>query len=195
MIKVRKANDRDVSTIVKIHIDRFSSFFLTTLGEGFLKVFYSSFIKSDAVLLVLEEDNKIRGFTAGSRKNNGFFKMLIFSNFLAFTLQGVKILVTNPKGLKRLFVNANKGGGKLVFAELLSIATEKNTQGFGKMLLEEFEKELRSANTEKLPISLTTDVENNDKAVQFYKDCGYHIHEVFESFQGRKMYRFIKYSK
>ena len=43
-----------------------------------------------------------------------------------------------------------------------------------------------------LPVSLTTDYDDNEKAVQFYKDCGYEIQEVFQSFQNRKMYRFIK---
>ena len=89
--------------------------------------------------------------------------------------------------------NAGKSEkNNLIFAELLSIATLKNKRGYGKILLEEFEKEIVKENMNDLPVSLTTDYDDNEKAVQFYKDCGYEIQEVFQSFQNRKMYRFIK---
>jgi len=37
---IREANNNDISKIVKIHLNRFSSFFLTSLGAFFLKIFY-----------------------------------------------------------------------------------------------------------------------------------------------------------
>ena len=96
--------------------------------------------------------------------------------------------------LKRIALNAGKAKkNSLIFAELLSIATLENKKGYGKILLNEFEKEVARENYDNLPVSLTTDYANNDKAVQFYRDCGYEIHEVFESYPHRKMYRFIKH--
>ena len=47
----------------------------------------------------------------------------------------------------------------------------------------------------KLPVSLTTDFENNEKAINFYKDSGYEIYEIYQAYQNRKMIRFIKYNK
>ena len=192
-MNVRKATKKDINSIVEIHMERFSSFFLTTLGSSFLKVFYKAFLKNPGVLIILEDDGDIKGFAAGSRDNRSFFKKLLKNNLLEFCFAGARVLLTNPTALKRMATNAGKSEkNNLIFAELLSIATLKNKRGYGKILLEEFEKEIVKENMNDLPVSLTTDYDDNEKAVQFYKDCGYEIQEVFQSFQNRKMYRFIK---
>lgn len=192
-MKVRKATNKDISNIVEIHLQRFSSFFLTSLGKSFLKVFYKAFLKNPGILLVLEDGGQIRGFAAGSRDNRGFFKKLLMNNLFGFTISGVRILLTNPLALKRIAQNAGKAeNNKLIFAELLSIATLENKKGYGKILLGEFEKEVARENTANLPVSLTTDYDNNERAVQFYRDNGFEIYEIFESYQKRKMYRFLK---
>ncbi|MBV2224390.1 MAG: GNAT family N-acetyltransferase [Cloacibacterium sp.] len=190
---IRKAEVKDLNQIVAIHFERFSGFFLTSLGRDFLKTFYKAYLKNPGVLLVLEDEGEVKGFAAGSRDNRGFFKKLLKNNLISFALFGLKILFTNPKALKRMSSNAGKSEkNNFIFAELLSIATLKNKKGYGKILLQEFEKEIARENKENLPVSLTTDFDNNDKAVQFYKDCEYQVQEIFESYQGRKMYRFIK---
>ena len=192
-MNVRKATSKDINSIVEIHMERFSSFFLTTLGKSFLKVFYRAFLKNPGVLLVLEDEGSVKGFAAGSRDNRSFFKKLLKNNLFEFGMSGVRIFFTNPAALKRMATNAGRSEkNNLIFAELLSIATLKNKKGYGKILLDEFEKEIAKENKENLPISLTTDFDENDKAVQFYKDCDYKVKEIFESYQGRKMYRFIK---
>lgn len=192
-MKVRKATNKDISNIVEIHLQRFSSFFLTSLGKSFLKVFYKAFLKNPGILLVLEDGGQIRGFAAGSRDNRGFFKKLLMNNLFGFAISGVRILITNPLALKRIAQNAGKAeNNKLIFAELLSIATLENKKGYGKILLGEFEKEVARENTANLPVSLTTDYDNNERAVQFYRDNGFEIYEIFESYQKRKMYRFLK---
>lgn len=192
MIEVRKAGNKDIGSIVEIHMERFFSFFLTSLGKSFLKVFYKAFLKEPGILLVLEDEGGVKGFAAGSRDNRSFFKKLLSNNLFGFAKAGIVIFFTKPLALKRLAQNAGKSEKNLIFAELLSIATVKNTQGYGKILLQEFEKEVAKENTEKLPISLTTDYYENDKTIRFYEDSGYEILEIFESYQKRKMYRFIK---
>lgn len=190
---IRRANINDISKIVEIHLERFSSFFLSTLGASFLKTFYIAFLKNPSVLLVLEDEGTVKGFVAGNYKSKGFFKKLLLNNILGFISSGLKILFINPIALKRMASNVGKSEkNNFVFAELLSIATLKNKKGYGKILLQEFEKEIAKENKENQLVSLTTDFDNNDKAVNFYKDCGYEVHEIFESYQGRKMYRFIK---
>ena len=193
MINIRAAENKDVPKIVQIHLERFSSFFLSTLGKGFLTTFYRSFLKTKAVLLVIEDEGEIKGFAAGSLSNRGFFKNLVKNNFLDFCVRGFLLLFSKPSALVRMFSNANKAEkNNVTFAELLSIATFKNSKGYGKQLLDAFEREVRKATNSSVPISLTTDVDNNDKAITFYKDCGYQVLEEFESYQGRRMYRFIK---
>ena len=192
-MNIRKANKKDIKSIVEIHMARFSSFFLTSLGKNFLKTFYKAFLKNPGVLLVLIDEGEIKGFAAGSRDNRGFFKKLLLNNISEFVFSGIQILITKPSALKRIALNASKSEkNNLIFAELLSIATVKNRKGYGKILLNEFENEIEKNNKEKLPISLTTDLYANDEAIQFYKDSGYEILEIFDSYQNRKMCRFIK---
>lgn len=193
MAQIRKAEKKDIPKIVSIHLERFASFFLTSLGSSFLETFYTGFLREPGILLVLEDEGEIKGFAAGSRNNSGFFKKLLKNNLLQFAVEGVKILFTKPAALKRMAANAGKSEkNNLNFAELLSIATVKNKKGYGKSLLYAFEEEVAADNPGALPVSLTTDYDDNVKAVQFYKDSGYEVKEIFESFQGRKMYRFIK---
>lgn len=190
---VRKANIKDINEIVSIHEDRFSNFFLTGLGSFFLKVFYTSFLKNPGVLLVIEDNGKIQGFAAGSRDNRGFYKKLLANNLFNFAVAGLKILIIKPNALVRIASNAGiSEKSDLIFAELLSIATLINKKGYGKILLTEFENEITKENIKKLPLSLTTDFEENEKVIDFYTKSGYQIHKIFESYQNRKMYRFIK---
>nr|WP_285270369.1 GNAT family N-acetyltransferase [Kaistella sp. Ran72] len=172
---------------------RFPHFFLSSLGSEFLITFYKAFLQKPGILLVLKEAGEIRGFAAGSRDNRGFFKQLLLNNFAGFLFSGVLILLTKPLALKRIVVNIGKKSSRNKFyAELLSIATLRNKKGYGKLLLEEFEKEIAGNNPANLPISLTTDFDDNDKAITFYKNAGYEVSEVFESYARRKMYRFTK---
>lgn len=193
MIIVTPAKQEDIQQIVDIHLMRFPHFFLSSLGSEFLITFYKAFLQKPGILLVLKEAGEIRGFAAGSRDNRGFFKQLLLNNFAGFLFSGVLILLTKPLALKRIAVNmSKKSSGKKFYAELLSIATLKNSKGYGKLLLEEFEKEIAGNNPANLPISLTTDFDDNDKAITFYKNAGYEVSEVFESYARRKMYRFTK---
>lgn len=193
MIIVTPAKQEDIQQIVDIHLMRFPHFFLSSLGSEFLKTFYKAFLQKPGILLVLKEAGEIRGFAAGSRDNRGFFKQLLLNNFAGFLFSGVLILLTKPLALKRIVVNIGKKSSRNKFyAELLSIATLRNKKGYGKLLLEEFEKEIAGNNPANLPISLTTDFDDNDKAITFYKNAGYEVSEVFESYARRKMYRFTK---
>lgn len=193
MIIVTPAKQEDIQQIVDIHLMRFPHFFLSSLGSEFLITFYKAFLQKPGILLVLKEAGEIRGFAAGSRDNRGFFKQLLLNNFAGFLFSGVLILLTKPLALKRIVVNIGKKSSRNKFyAELLSIATLRNKKGYGKLLLEEFEKEIAGNNPGNLPISLTTDFDDNDKAITFYKNAGYEVSEVFESYARRKMYRFTK---
>lgn len=193
-IIVRRARKEDINELVSVHLIRFNNFFLTTLGKDFLNTFYKAFLKEPGVLIVLVDEGSIKGFAAGSINNTSFFKKLLKNNLFEFIISGIQILFTNPIALKRIFKNTKKAeGANIVYAELLSIATEHNKKGYGKLLLDKFEEEIKSVNKENIPISLTTDYENNEKVIKFYQEAGYEVYQVFESYQNRKMYRFIKY--
>ena len=196
-MNIRKATVNDVDTIVKIHLDAFKGFFLTSLGAQFLKFYYSCFIKSnETVTVVAEENGVIYGFSASTKVCKGFNSRLIKSNLFAFTILSLKMLFTTPKSLLRLVKNLTKKGESVEddedYAELYSIGVSKAAQGkgVGKLLLAESERVMKAEGVQR--VSLTTDFYNNEQAVGFYHSMGYGTLYEFVTYPNRKMYRLIK---
>ncbi len=197
MAEIIKAQEKDIADIVAIHIKAFPDFFLTTLGEGFLKLYYRSVLRSsDGVLLVGQSDGETTGFCAATMLSAGFNKRLIKNNFMGYVGQGTKLLFTHPLRIWHLFKNMTKEnadvGDKGDYAELLSIGVDPNKQGggVGKKMLIALEEEVNRRGGTKL--SLTTDYVNNEKAIGFYHSLGYEAWYDFVTYPNRRMYRMIK---
>lgn len=195
---IRKARLEDVNSIVRIHLSAFESFFLSSLGEHFLRLYYSTFINSkNGVVFCAERDECIVGFSACSYKSRGFNSSLIKENLIKYGLEFILLLFSNPKAIIRLVKNLNKesddtsindNGG---YAELYSIAINPTNQGegIGKILLTTTESEVKKYNN---MISLTTDFYNNEKTIGFYRSLGYKNYYDFVTYPKRRMWRLIK---
>lgn len=197
MTIIQEAIVEDVDSIVDIHLQAFKNFFLSSLGEDFLKFYYSCFIKNkDAVVLIAKDNDRIVGFAAATALCRGFNTALIKQNLFSFSLLGLKLFVTNPKALVRLARNMTKKSDEIQseedYAELYSIGVtpEGQGKGVGKELLSRMEQELLKRKVDKL--SLTTDYYDNDRTIGFYKAMGYGVLYVFTAYPERKMYRMIK---
>lgn len=194
---IKKATIADVNSIVTIHKHAFPDFFLTTLGESFLMIYYKSVMNSlDGILLVCKNEDDTIGFCAGTLLSAGFNLRLIKNNLIGYTCQGIKQLFTHPFRVLHLFRNMTKEnadmGDKGEYAELLSIGVDPNKQGggVGKKMLIALEEEVAHRGGTKL--SLTTDYENNEKAIGFYHSLGYKEWYDFITYPNRRMYRMIK---
>ena len=197
MIEIIKAQEKDIPDVVAIHIKAFPDFFLTTLGEDFLELYYSSVLKSsDGILLIGKTDGDTTGFCAGTLLSAGFNTRLIKNNLIGYVGQGIKLLFTHPLRIWHLFKNMAKEnadvGDKGEYAELLSIGVdpEKQGGGVGKKILIALEEEVACKGGMKL--SLTTDYEKNEKAIGFYHSLGYMEWYDFVTYPNRRMYRMIK---
>ena len=197
MITVQEAKKHDIDAIVRIHEQAFPSFFLTKLGSAFLRLYYKSVMDhSDGVLLVCKKDDVPIGLCAGTVLSAGFNKRLIKANFFQYGIESLKLLFSKPKSLIRLMKNMSKEdssvGDNGEYAELLSIAVDPTVQrsGAGKTMLLDLENEIKKKGGEKL--SLTTDFENNEKAIGFYKSLGYNEWYDFTTYPNRRMWRLIK---
>lgn len=197
MMTIRKAKTNDVDNIVKIHIDAFQGFFLTSLGASFLKFYYTCFIKSnETVTMVAVEEDLIFGFSASAKLSKGFNSRLIKNNFFTFFILSIKMLFTTPGSLLRLVRNLTKKGEGIEdnedYAELYSIGVSKDAQGkgVGKKLLAVSEEVMKQDGVKR--VSLTTDFEHNEQAVGFYHSMGYETMYEFITYPNRKMYRLIK---
>ncbi len=196
-IVIKQAELKDLDAIVKIHDEAFPDFFLTTLGDNFLKLYYKSVMNSpEAILLISKSDDNIIGFCAGTLTSAGFNTRLIKKNLLSYIGQGVKLLFTHPVRIWHLYKNLSKEnpcvGDNGEYAELLSIGVDPHKQGggAGKKMLIALEEEVKERGGFKL--SLTTDFENNEKAIGFYHSLGYSEWYDFVTFPNRRMYRMIK---
>ncbi len=195
-MEVKRATTDDIAQIVKVHLSAFPGFFLTELGESFLKLYYSSVLKSDGgILLVGMDDNEVVGFCGACKRSAGFHSSLLKENLLKFGAMGARLIFTKPKAILRLAKNLTKTGqvddpGE--YAELLSIGVRGDCQGkgVGKIMLKGLEKSLKDSGIKQL--SLTTDSLENDKALQFYKGIGFSELYKFVTYPNRKMHRLIK---
>jgi ribosomal protein S18 acetylase RimI-like enzyme len=197
MIIYRKLNVIDVSEITLIHIKSFKDFFLTSLGKRFLNTYYKSCLKSaeSIAICAIDENQNLVGFSVGCVHSKGFHKRLIKKSLLDFMVQGIIILFSNPKAIIRLLNNLGKNTNKEDngnYAELLSIGVLPNFNGYGigKELIKRFEEEAKLRNAKE--IALTTDLQNNDRVLEFYYNNGYSIYYDFIAYPNRKMYKLIK---
>lgn len=197
MIEIREALATDIERIVAVHNAAFKDFFLTSLGSRFLALYYRSVLMHPrGILLVSDNGEGIMGFCAGTMLSAGFNSNLIKTNFIDYTIEGMKLLFTNPVSIWHLFKNFSKEdinfGDKGEYAELLSIGVDPNIQrsGAGKSMLLALEEEVKKRGGKQL--SLTTDYYDNDKAIGFYHSLGYKKWYDFVTYPDRRMYRLIK---
>lgn len=200
MLDVRLLSVDDIDTVVSIHKRAFRDFFLTLLGDQFLKLYYRSVLKhKKGILLGCYNKDELIGFCAATLKSRGFNANLIYSNFYSFGRLTLRLLFTNRVALKRLSQNMSKKNNNIIdrgeYAELLSIGVDSLNQGkgVGKALLTKLENVTRSKGCSKL--SLTTDFFDNQKTIGFYKSMGYNTLYEFIAYPDRKMYRLIKILK
>lgn len=195
---IRLAKLEDVGRIVKIHQAAFEDFFLTSLGEAFLELYYSTYIKSGlGVVYCAEKDDELVGFSACSYVSRGFNLKLIKQNLVKYGLESLRLLLNRPEAIIRLVKNLNKNGnGNKIkdsgdYAELYSIAVRPTYQGegIGRLLLDATELDVRDHNPR---LSLTTDYYENEKTLAFYRSLGYEVMYDFVAYPHRRMYRMIK---
>ena len=180
-MEITTAQPSDIPQIVDIHLRAFEGFFLTSLGPHFLRLYYDSVrTYQGGVLFKCVNQGQTIGFCAAALHSAGFNKHLVKHRLADYILMGGRLAFTRPQALWRLFLNFSKEdadhGDTGDYAELLSIGVDPNVQrsGAGKQL------------------SLTTDYDDNDKAIGFYRALGYHEWYDFVTYPQRRMYRMIK---
>lgn len=195
-MKVRCATAEHIMEVVDVHKSAFCGFFLTELGDNFLKLYYKSVLKSKlGILLVCLEDDKVIGFCAACTKSKDFNSKLIKEDFCKYVFEAIRLFCTKPKALMRLYNNLSKTGqveDNGDYGELLSIGVNRNTQskGVGQKLMFELEITMKASGVKYL--SLTTDAYNNENALKFYRKSGFMPMYEFISYPSRLMCRLIK---
>lgn len=196
-LEILVIHKKDLIEVIKVHKASFKGFFLTELGDHFLRVYYNCVRKDNrGILLGLYKNEELIGFCAATVLSKGFNKHLVKNNFLQFSLIGLWLLFTRTSSLIRLLRNFNKSNSVYaddgIYAELLSIgvSAKQQGQGVGKKLLLKLENEMNQKGCRYL--SLTTDFYDNESTLNFYNALGYKIMYDFIAYPNRRMYRMKK---
>jgi ribosomal protein S18 acetylase RimI-like enzyme len=196
-MEIRDLNISDVTKIAEVHEKSFKDFFLTSLGKRFLETYYTASIKNNTGIGIglFDTDGNLIGFATGTTKSANFHKTLLLENAFLFFRSLLIVSLSRPQVLVRLLKNINKKTNLIddkQYAELLSVAILPNLKGlgYGKVLLEEFEKKVIIKNVSK--IALTTDLKDNVNVINFYNKCGYNVYYDFIAYPNRHMYKMIK---
>src|SRR4051812_16239688 len=108
-MEIKKILEEDLPKVVCLHKDSFRGFFLTELGDHFLRVYYDCVRKDEKGLLTgVYEESQLYGFFAATTLAKGFNKQLVKRNLLRFSLIGLKLLFTRIPSLVRLLKNFTK---------------------------------------------------------------------------------------
>lgn len=195
---IREAEEVDLQLIVKCHLEAFPSFFLSLLGPKFLNCFYEAFIcNKDAGLLVALERNTVVGFAAYVMNPNTFFSQLKQEKGIRLFGYALPALFKSPiKVMKKIFrgifyrgdqVSEIHGAALLSSIGVSPLAAGKSV---GTKLLTEVEACIVQSGIKQ--IYLTTDSDNNDATLGFYRKNGYSEHSRYKQSGDRSMLRLIK---
>ena len=195
-MECRKLTVFDSSQIVRIHKLAFNNFFLTQLGYFFLNTYYRSSLKDkNCVVVGIFKEHDLLGFAIGTILSRGYHSRLLKRSFFKFLLSVIIIIFTNPKAVLRLKNNMDKNANPDDdgnYAELLSIGIDPlySGKGLGSILIKEFENNVLKM--EGKTITLTTDKNDNEYVISFYKKHGYTLFYEFIAYPNRKMLKLIK---
>jgi ribosomal protein S18 acetylase RimI-like enzyme len=180
--------------VVRVHLKSFKGFFLSFLGERFLKLYYKGIINHEnAIKLVYMETNTVKGFVIGVMNPSGFYSTLLRRDWFRFGIASLPAIFKKPKYFLRLlhaFTKPSNTPKDHRVAELSSIAVLPDIQGkgIGRELVKSFVNEVTRLGCR--AIYLTTDTHNNDAVNAFYERIGFKIKQTIRTQENRLMNEF-----
>ena len=196
--EVAKKDKSGIAEIVKIHLDTFEGFFLTFMGEGFLKIMYKCYCEHEkSGLLAVTNDEKTVGFLAYSYDISNLYKYMIKKKLFLFAWYSLLAFFRKPKIFIRLikaFLKPGETKRQEKYVEISSIGVSPAVKGtgVGSKLMSYFKEHVNMDGYEY--VNLETDAENNDAVNNFYMKNGFRLERTYVTSEGRKMneYRWRK---
>jgi GNAT superfamily N-acetyltransferase len=185
----------DVSPVVDIHLKAFQGFFLTFLGEPFLRELYIGILNDPSgIAFVNEMDGDIFGFVAGTDSPQGFYKQLLRQRWWRFGWASILPAIKNPRAIPRLlraFSRSQDIDVRENCAMLMSIAVSPDIarKGIGVSLVNAFLVEAKDRGVKQ--VNLTTDKQNNTAVNRFYQKQGFALHTSYVTPEGREMNEYL----
>lgn len=188
-VQIRSATIADIPEIAELHSRVFPGFFLSTLGSGFLRLFYSALIDSTLGFVEIAiQGGDIVGFVGACTDHAAFLSELLSTKKWRFAFQAARSAIVHPRSIPRLMRARGRGEGEDSHdACLMSIGVAEGAQGrgVGKLLVRECAGALalRGAAT----FCLMTDTDDNAVANSFYESQGFIVSRYYLTPEGRRM--------
>lgn len=188
-----------VNEIVDIHMQAFPGFFLTFLGEGFLKQLYKGFITHNGSNIIgTLKNGKIIGFLAYSENISQLYKYLLKKSISQFVFYSLKAFIKKPKIMFRLlraltYSKISKRGEAYIEISSIGVLPEAKNKGVGTMLINALKETVDDGKYKY--IKLETDKLNNGYANAFYIKNGFEIKDSYLTHEGRQMNEYYYYLK
>jgi ribosomal protein S18 acetylase RimI-like enzyme len=197
-MSVTRANTADVPGIVNVHREAFPEFFLTTLGERFLRRFYRALVSDEAALCFVGHiQGKVCGFVVGPLEPAGFFRKLLLREGVGFILDAIPALLRRPWFVaRRLWRGAGYRGetpplrARAVLVSSIAVSPAATGSGIAIELLAAFceAAQQRGASC----VYLLTDRDYNVAANRFYTKAGFVVETEIARSDGRAMNRYVR---
>ena len=190
--EVSQTEKKHIREISAVHMETFPGFFLTFMGEGFLRELYSGYCShaSSGLLTAEDDEGKVIGFLAYSADMSGFYRELIRKRLLPFAWYSFLAFLRKPSVFLRLlraFLKPGESKRDEPYVELASIGVRPDCKqgGVGSCLVDALKARVDFQRF--AYIALETDAENNDGANLFYQKNGFRCVRSYETPEGRKM--------
>ena len=195
-MKISEIDSLDrINDIVQIHKATFPDFFLTSLGDGFLKRLYKGFARhpSSGLLVAVDENNETLGFAAYSMDLSGFYRFLLTKSLVPFMWYATNAFIKRPYIILRLFralTKPNESKRLESYVELSSIGVlpSAKNKGIGSALIDTLKIKV-NFNQYKY-IELETDAIGNDEVNNFYVKNQFNLYCTYKTAEGRYMNKY-----
>lgn len=188
----RTMTSQDLTGVIQVHKAAFPGFFMTQMGDEFLRFYYQFVLDYPGQVALVETDdqNRIRGFVVGFFKPADFYQQFSAQKPRLMGIM-IKAMLRNPMLVPRVVTNVLRVSQKMEPAgdvELSSIGVNQGGKGVGKSLLKAFLETAYGRGGQK--VYLTTDAINNDGVNAFYQKNQFELVSSYLSGQ-RKMNLYI----
>jgi ribosomal protein S18 acetylase RimI-like enzyme len=192
---IRVMRPEDVNDVVCIHLKAFQGFFLSFLGDAFLRQLYTAILHDPSGIAFVYEENDGRfGFVAGTDSPSGFYRSLLKQRWLQFGWASIGPVLRQPRIIPRLLRAFNMPKQDLPAhgcGTLMSIAVlpKAEGRGIGKDLVTAFLQEAHQRGLEY--VNLTTDRLNNEPVNAFYQKLGFRCVRSYRTPENREMNEYM----
>ncbi|WP_446213718.1 GNAT family N-acetyltransferase [Micromonospora sp. IBSANI012] len=182
----------DVPAAAALHARAFPRFFLSRLGEPFLREFYAGFVDDpDAVTVVSRAaDGTLVGVVVGTTTPDGFFRRLLRRRGPRLARAAIRPALRDPRAALRLLRGVAYRGEVPLAARgalLSSICVDPAVAqaGHGRRLIDQWWRAVRQRGVD--AAYLTTDADDNDRVNRFYRRAGWTLLGAYTTPEGRRM--------